>query len=87
MEVSQACVVRYFAAVKAAAGVGEDRVPAATLAEALSAVRGLHGGRFTEVLACCSYVVDGDPVGGRAHEMVPMMPGSIVDCLPPFAGG
>lgn len=80
-------LIRYFAAVKAAAGTGEDRVRAETLAEALSAVRGLHDARFTDVLARCSYVVDGDPVGGRPHENVLVQPGSVVECLPPFAGG
>lgn len=65
----------------------EDRVPAATLADVLAAVRGLHGSRFSEVLAVCSYIVDGDPVGARGHETVKVAPGSLVDCLPPFAGG
>jgi len=80
-------MVRYFAAVKAAAAVAEDAVRAATLAEALSAARALHDARFTDVLARCSYVVDGDPVGGRPHENVTVRPGSVVECLPPFAGG
>jgi molybdopterin converting factor small subunit len=87
VDVISDCVVRYFAAVKAAAGVNEDRVPAATLAEVLAGVRVLHGTRFSEVLAVCSYVVDGDPVGARPHETVSVGPGSLVDCLPPFAGG
>ncbi len=81
------CLVRYFAAAKAAAGVGEDRVEATTLAEALAAVRSLHGPRFEEVLARCSYLVDGHPAGTRDHGSVAVPPGSVVDCLPPFAGG
>jgi molybdopterin converting factor small subunit len=87
VDVLQGCVVRYFAAIRAAAGVSEDTVPAATLAEALSAVRAVHDVRFSEVLRVCSYVVDGDPVGARAHESVAVTAGSVVDCLPPFAGG
>jgi molybdopterin synthase sulfur carrier subunit len=80
-------VVRYFAAVKAAAGVGEEQVPAQTLAEALSVVRDRHDARFAQVLACCSYVVDEAPVGARDHGTVLLQPTSVVDCLPPFAGG
>ena len=80
-------VIRYFAAVKAAAAVGEDQVDASSLAEALAAVRGLHDVRFTEVLARCSFLVDGDPVGSRDHGDVLVRPDSVVDCLPPFAGG
>ncbi len=80
-------IVRYFAAVKAAAGVGEDAVPAGTLAEALEAVRRLHDARFSEVLARCSYVVDGAPVGTRDPASVIVTGDSVADCLPPFAGG
>lgn len=79
--------VRYFAAAKEAAGVGAEDVVAATLAEALDAARALHGERFTTVLARCSFVVDGDPVGGRDHAAVAVRPDSVVDVLPPFAGG
>jgi sulfur carrier protein ThiS len=39
------------------------------------------------VLAVCSYVVDGDPVGARDHAEVPLAAGGLVDVLPPFAGG
>lgn len=79
--------VRYFAAVKEAAGVGEEQVEAATLAEALDAVRCRHADRFATVLARCSFVVDGAPVGGRDHASVSLQPASVVDALPPFAGG
>jgi molybdopterin synthase sulfur carrier subunit len=79
--------VRYFAAVKDAAGRGEDEVEAATLADALEAVRRLHSERFATVLARCALVVDGAPVGGRDHTTVALEPSSVVDALPPFAGG
>ena len=80
-------VVRYFASVKAAAGTAEEPVEAVTLAEALAAVRARHDDRFAQVLGVCSYVVDGQPVGARDHDLVTMGPDSVVDCLPPFAGG
>ena len=79
--------MRYFAAAKAAAGVEEDRVEATTLAEVLAAVRLLHGPPLDAVLARCSYLVDGHPAGTRDHDTVVVRPGSVVDCLPPFAGG
>ena len=80
-------VVRYWAAAKEAAGVAEEQVAASTLAEALTAARALHGDRFTTVLARCTFVVDGDPVGGRDHRRIGVQEDSLVDVLPPFAGG
>jgi molybdopterin synthase sulfur carrier subunit len=79
--------LRYWAAAKEAAGLAEESVEAATLAEALAAARAGHGERFTTVLARCSFVVDGDPVGGRDHTRVGVQARSLVDVLPPFAGG
>jgi molybdopterin converting factor small subunit len=83
----QATTVRYWAAAKAAAGVPDETTRAATLADALVELRGRHDERFTTVLGRCSFVVDGDPVGGRDHASVPLRAGGLVDVLPPFAGG
>ena len=80
-------MLRYWAAAKEAAGVAEEDVAADTLAGALKAAREAHGDRFTTVLSRCSFVVDGDPVGGRDHSRVALRPDSLVDVLPPFAGG
>ena len=80
-------VLRYWAAAKDAAGVAEESIEAATLAEALTAARAGHSDRFATVLARCSFVVDGDPVGGRDHARIGVQPNSLVDVLPPFAGG
>lgn len=80
-------VIRYFASVKAAAGTTEEPVEATTLAEALAVVRERHDGRFVQVLAVCSFVVDGHPVGTRDHDDVTVGPDSVIECLPPFAGG
>lgn len=79
--------LRYWAAAKAAAGVASDEVEGATLAEVLAVARRLHDQRFGVVLDRCSFVVDSDPVGGRDHTTVAVRPGSLVDVLPPFAGG
>lgn len=80
-------VLRYFAAAKAAAGVGSEEVAGDSLAQALDAARALHDERFTTVLGRCSFVVDGAPVGGREHVGVALQPQSVIDVLPPFAGG
>jgi sulfur-carrier protein len=79
--------VRFWAAAKAAAGVGEEPHDAATLADALDAVRTRHPGELTRVLRRCSFLVDGDPVGTRGHETVRLAEGGTVEVLPPFAGG
>ena len=79
--------VRYWAAAKAAAGVAEERCEAATLADALAAVRERHPGELARVLRRCSFLIDGDPVGTRGHETVRLAEGGTVEVLPPFAGG
>ncbi|MEU1251705.1 MoaD/ThiS family protein [Streptomyces chartreusis] len=79
--------VRYWAAAKAAAQVAEEPYDADTLAEALDAVRARHPGELTRVLRRCSFLIDGDPVGTRAHETVRLADGGTVEVLPPFAGG
>jgi molybdopterin converting factor small subunit len=81
--------IRYWAAAKAAAGVGEEPYDADTLADALSQARGRHTARpeFARVLQRCSYLVDGDPVGTRDHAAVSLAEGGTVEVLPPFAGG
>jgi molybdopterin synthase sulfur carrier subunit len=81
--------VRYWAAAKSAAGREADEVRAATLADALAAVRDLHVGqaRFAAVLAMCSLVVDEQPVASRNPDTVTLREGAVVEVLPPFAGG
>lgn len=79
--------LRYWAAARAAAGTATDELDAATLHDALAEAVARHGAGLEKVLSVCSYVVDGDPVGGRAHDAVPLAPGALVEVLPPFAGG
>ncbi|MDQ0985341.1 MoaD/ThiS family protein [Streptomyces sp. V2I9] len=79
--------IRYWAAAKAAAGTAEEPYAAATLAEALAAVRERHPGELSQVLRRCSFLVDGNPVGSRGHETVRLAEGGTVEVLPPFAGG
>lgn len=79
--------VRYFAAARAAAGVSEEQAAPGSLAEVLAAVASGKSAQFARVLAICSFLVDGQPVGSQPHADVVVPPGSTLDVLPPFAGG
>ncbi|WP_406283954.1 MoaD/ThiS family protein [Embleya sp. NBC_00896] len=81
--------MRYWAAAKEAAGTPEEPYDAATLAEALRRAHERHvdSTRFGAVVANCSFVVDGDPVGLRDHAAITLTDGGTVEVLPPFAGG
>ncbi len=81
--------LRYWAAAKAAAGIHEERVEAATLAGALGQARQRHVGdpHFAGVLARSSILIDGVAVGSRPHDQVMLGDGATIEVLPPFAGG
>lgn len=80
--------VRYWAAAKDAAGVSEQRVTADTLAAVLAAVTASDDrSRLRAVIARCSFLVDGAPVGRRAADTVELRDGNVIEVLPPFAGG
>jgi len=80
--------VRYWAALRAAAGTASDQTPPGTLSDVLTAVGVLHadGPRFAQVLGICSVLVDERPVS-QDPGSVDVPAGSVVDLLPPFAGG
>ena len=90
--------LRYWAAAKQAAGVAEETLSADTLGGALAAAlrareQAAASGQadrqaaLRSVLARSSFVVDGNPVGGRAPEAVLLEDAAVVEVLPPFAGG
>jgi sulfur-carrier protein len=81
--------LRYWAALRAAAGVTEEVFDAATLEEALHAARTVHGedSRFAAVLGICAAIVDETPAGSRDPAQIPLSEGSVVELLPPYAGG
>ena len=80
--------VRYWAAIRAAAGVPAERLPAGSLAAVLARARALHPQpRFASVLGICAVLVDEQPVGAREHADIDVAPGAVIDLLPPFAGG
>jgi len=79
-------IVRYWAAAKEAAGVAEERVEAANLAELMTKITSDRD-RLARVMTLSSFLVNGDPVGRRAHETIILTDGATVEVLPPFAGG
>jgi sulfur-carrier protein len=76
--------VRYFAGARAAAGVDTEELDAATLDELVGQIVGEHGEKLERVLTACSFLVDGTTTRDRS---VSLGPGTVVDVLPPFAGG
>ena len=76
--------VRYFAGARAASGVDTEACDAATLDELVGRIVAAHGERLERVLTACSFLVDGTQTRDRATAL---SPGTVVDVLPPFAGG
>lgn len=76
--------VRYFAGARAASGVDTETRTAGSLDELITEVVAAHGERLERVLTACSFLVDGTQTRDRTTALPP---GSVVDVLPPFAGG
>jgi molybdopterin converting factor small subunit len=76
--------VRYFAGARAAVGVDTETRDAGSLDELVGQLVDAHGERLAKVLTACSFLVDGTTT--RDQTLV-LPPGSVVDVLPPFAGG
>lgn len=81
--------IRYWAAAKQAAGVAEEPFDAGTLAAALEAAASRRAGNshFGQLLERSSFLVDGAPATRRAAAEVTLREGSVIEVLPPFAGG
>lgn len=78
--------VRYFAAARAAAGAGSEKVTlrsGATVAELIDGLS-VRDVRLATVLSRCSYLRDGIVV---RDDTVALSAGDTIDVLPPFAGG
>jgi molybdopterin synthase sulfur carrier subunit len=72
-------LIRYFAGARAAAGVSEEKLPIATVADLVD-----QRPELGRVLTACSFLVD----GVAWHDRSATLPSdAIVDVLPPFAGG
>ena len=81
--------MRYWAAAKQAAGVAQETLSAATLAEALAAAVANRPAApdFQAVLARSSFLVNGEQAAGRPAQAIPLPEGAVIEVLPPFAGG
>ena len=76
--------VRYFAAAKAALGRADDEIDGVDDLAALEAALVASVPSAADVLARCSYLVDGVSTTDRST----VLPAdAAVDVLPPFAGG
>lgn len=83
--------MRYWASVRAAQGRAEEQVAVprdgASVAWLLGQITADRDPRVAQVVAVCSVLVDELVVhAGQAEETL-VRPGSVVDLLPPFAGG
>ena len=80
--------VRYYAGARAAAGVETEllSIPddGLTVDGALRALSQRHGPALERVLGACSFLLD--EVAVRSFE-TPLSEKSVLDVLPPFAGG
>jgi len=84
--VTEVITVRYFAGARAATGVDEEQLPVNRpwpLEELALHLAELHGPALERILAAASFLVD--ETAGSRDRLVPS--GSVVDVLPPFAGG
>jgi sulfur-carrier protein len=81
--------IRYWAAAKEAAGVAEEHIEADTLGDLLNTAVASRkpDGRLAAVLARSSFLVNADPVGRHSRESIVLDEGSVIEVLPPFAGG
>ena len=83
--------VRYWAGARAAAGTAEDAFDTdvdLSLAELVGRVLERHpGDRMARTVAVCSVLVGDRPVRSQDPDTVVITPGSVVELLPPFAGG
>jgi molybdopterin synthase sulfur carrier subunit len=78
--------VRYFAAARAATGIDQEQLVVNRpwpLNELSGRLAERHGPALERVLAASSFLVD--ETAGSTDRLVPI--GSVVDVLPPFAGG
>ena len=71
----------------AAAPRPRPATPAAAARRAERDEREARNARLRAILVRSSFLVDGNPVGTRAPEAVVLADGSVIEVLPPFAGG
>lgn len=90
-KVETTVTARYWAGARAAAGVAEDVFEVTgpiTLAEVVRRVLTAHPGPdVARTIGVCSVLLGDRPVGSEDAAEVLVDPGTMVEFLPPFAGG
>ena len=83
---SNTITVRYFAGARAATGIDQELLPTTDswpLEDLAGHLAQRHGPALARILAAASFLVN--ETAGTRDRVVPV--GSVVDVLPPFAGG
>lgn len=75
--------LHFYAAARAATGVGEDQFSPASLGEIISAAT-IKYPKLAAILPGCSYLINGSASSQLQSEITG---GDVVDVLPRFAGG
>jgi sulfur-carrier protein len=79
--------LNFWAGARAAAGTASESVEAGSVEEALDTVLGRHDdARFTRVVRASSLLVDGVAASATSVRR-PLSDPTVVEVLPPFAGG
>uniref|UniRef100_A0A942T954 MoaD/ThiS family protein n=1 Tax=Neobacillus citreus TaxID=2833578 RepID=A0A942T954_9BACI len=76
--------IRFFAAARAAVGTEQTTTDAEVLDDALGALPAADPERWAALRERCSYLVDGVTTRDRTTRLDGV---SVVDVMPPFAGG
>lgn len=78
--------IRYWASARAAAGCESERFAGHHVGDVLEAAAAAHTG-LGVVLAVSTILLDGRPVTATEPLPAPASDGTILEVLPPFAGG
>lgn len=80
-----AVTFRLFGSARAAAGAGEVEMAPGPMVELVAGLAADLPDRFSDILAVSSLVADGHRIDHGSST--PVAGGTVVDVLPPFAGG
>jgi len=83
---SGCCTIRYWASARAAAGCDSERFTGHRVGEVLEAAAEAHAG-LGGVLEVSTILLDGRPVTAAQPLPEPLSESTILEVLPPFAGG
>jgi molybdopterin converting factor small subunit len=78
-------LVRYWAGARALAGAGEQEFAGASVAEVLQAVRAAHGAAMGRLIDSSVLLLDNRQLEAGVDE--PLTARSVLEVLPPYAGG